>query len=211
MTAHQLLERLNETDETVALEAKAGSRAVWWATSVDLKLLNRKGKGRASYYVPGSNWIADYATGSGTLKEEAYGLNTEAQALKKEARAVNTEPRAVNTEPRAVNTEPQGVVITPEAFLESLSVGVQQRIIQLKRRTTDRAVVSRLIVSICNERACSLSTLSSLLKRKENTLSRNYLRPLLLSGKLQYTIPEIIHHPRQAYRTPATPTDETPA
>jgi ATP-dependent DNA helicase RecG len=35
-----------------------------------------------------------------------------------------------------------------------------------------------------------------------NYLVREYLTPMIEDGELEYTIPEMPNHPKQAYRTP---------
>jgi ATP-dependent DNA helicase RecG len=70
----------------------------------------------------------------------------------------------------------------------------------LKQRESDKAKISAIIHTLCSRQAYSLAELTTLLKRKDvNYVSRNFIKPMIDSGRLKYRYPEVINHPEQAY------------
>ena len=70
----------------------------------------------------------------------------------------------------------------------------------LSARVPNRLMLENLLVDICRLRAMSLNELANLLDRNKTALQQQYLNPLVASGRLQYAIPDMINHPKQAYR-----------
>ncbi|MCF8304403.1 MAG: putative DNA binding domain-containing protein [Bacteroidales bacterium] len=152
----------------------------------DYKLLSKKGKSRATYYVAGS-----------ALKTEGSALKTEGGALITEGGAFNTEAGDLNTEPGAPSTEPPMF----NDLIKQLPSDLENRIYSLKRRESDKSIIISLIKELCSIRPYKLDELSILLKKGENYISRKFLKPMLDSGELEYKYPEMRNHPNQAYRT----------
>ena len=63
-----------------------------------------------------------------------------------------------------------------------------------------RADLGRVVLSLCGWRALSVTELSGLLGRTPKYLLREFVKPMVEAGALEYTEPEMINHPRQAYR-----------
>lgn len=138
----------------------------------DLGLLEQKGKSRATYYVPGP-------------------------LLNPQPQAVNPEPPAANPQPRAVNPEPPSA----DKLRGELDAEMIGFLDALKQREGDKAKINAIIEALCSRRAYTLAELTILLKRKdENYVSRNFIKPLIESGRLKYRF-EVINHPDQAYET----------
>jgi ATP-dependent DNA helicase RecG len=137
----------------------------------ELGLLEQKGKGRATYYVPG-------------------------RLLNPEPLPLNPEPLAVNPEPPALNPEP----INENSLRAALPPDLLAKLDGLKQRESDKAKISAIIHTLCSRQAYSLAELTTLLKRKDvNYVSRNFIKPMIDSGRLKYRYPEVINHPEQAY------------
>jgi len=56
-----------------------------------------------------------------------------------------------------------------------------------------------LIERLCALRPYSTQELAVLLGREEKGLRRNFLKPMIASGRLRYKYPDVISHPEQAY------------
>ena len=82
----------------------------------------------------------------------------------------------------------------------NLPEGIRDRIDNIGSRAPNRLLLEDLLVDICRLRAISLDELAKLLGRNKTALQQQYLNPLVASGRLQYTIPDMINHPKQAYR-----------
>ena len=150
-------------------------------------ILSQQGKGRGTYYLPTvkiTNQI-DHNT-------EATALNTEATTLNTEVDSLNTEVDSLNTEATALNTE---------ALLKELPKAINEDLANLKAKEKDKAKVCKVIESICVLRAYKLIEIASILGKDENWISRQYIKPLIDDGKLNYLYPEMKNHPEQAYVT----------
>ena len=137
----------------------------------ELGLLDQKGKGRATYYIPG-------------------------RLLNPEPQTTNPEPRTVNPEPPGTNPAPLNEI----ELRAELSPEIIGTLDGLKQRESDKAKICAVIATLCSVRAYSLAELTALLKRKdENYVSRNFIKPMIDSGQLKYRFPEVINHPQQSY------------
>jgi ATP-dependent DNA helicase RecG len=181
------------------------------------ELLISKGRGRATYYIAGAAMSQlPIAEDLGAITEprgantEALGVITEPQGANTEALGVITEPQGANTEalgvitePQGANTEPQGANTEPqpkfEDLMQELPTNLMTLVKVLKKRENDRNKVTTAIRELCAFRPYRLTELSVLLNRKENHLSRTFIRSMIHSGELFYKYPEMINHPQQAY------------
>ena len=59
--------------------------------------------------------------------------------------------------------------------------------------------MEKVILKLCRWKALTLDQIARYLSRDSRHLFRVYIKPLRESGKLQYTKPEMPHHPEQAY------------
>ena len=58
-----------------------------------------------------------------------------------------------------------------------------------------------LILDLCSCQPFSIMELATILQRNIVFLRNHYLKPLIKQGKLFYTIPEMLNHPKQKYTT----------
>ena len=61
--------------------------------------------------------------------------------------------------------------------------------------------MKNLIIELCAYTPLSINDIASIIKRKPFSVWYLYIKPLIESGKLFYTIPEMIKHPDQKYTT----------
>lgn len=174
----------------------------------DLGILVQKGKGRATYYVFAEKDIIK--TEGKTVNTEARGLNTEGRTDGVGDKALNTEGRedrvvheVINTEGEVVEKEKQlnTTQLKRKELLEALPKETQILIEQLGARESDKERINKVILAICQNREYKLNELSIILERKENYLSRTFIKPLIDIKKLEYTISRMINHPDQSYQT----------
>ena len=137
-------------------------------------LLNSKGKGKATYYVPG------------------YELSTPPPDL-------STPPRDLSTPPRDLSTPPIGLS-TPPGDLK-LPAEILERIKALNQREHDRSKVEGIIIDLCSIKPLKAIEIAGYFQKGESYLKRKYLGKMIVAKKLKYLYPEMINHPEQAYLT----------
>ncbi len=147
----------------------------------DLELLEMKGAGSRTYYVPGPRLLA-----VSTARTEAD--------LRKAQPDVHQAGADLHHPPGG---NPQ------------ISEGLRRRLPPPGTRPRQETLRA-LILDLCAETPRSAREIASLLgDRDPKNLVRLHLQPLLASGSLSFTIPEMPHHPDQKYAT--CPANETGA
>jgi ATP-dependent DNA helicase RecG len=145
------------------------------------EILYPKGKGKSTYYVPGKFFISD-------LSEPARTVNTSASDL-------ITPPPSLNTPPPSLNTPAHDVA----------EFDVPQKVINeiksLGKRVNDPKKIKNLIKQLCAHKPHTAVKNAVYVDKEENYFKRQYLSPMIKDGELEYTIPEMINHPQQAYIT----------
>jgi ATP-dependent DNA helicase RecG len=154
----------------------------------DSHVLRQKGKGRATYYVPGPVLAARLSTGSISADTLSNNLSVEPTALSVEPPALSVEPTALSVEPPALSVEP------------SIPSVLKKRITALGMRTTNRQELSDVILALCTHKPFTIRELNQILGRSKGYLFTGFIKPLMQQDKLTYTIPDMPNHPEQAYR-----------
>jgi ATP-dependent DNA helicase RecG len=143
----------------------------------DLQLLDMKGSGSRTYYVPGSQFVATPVTAE---------LNTP-QPLK------NSHQPTQNSHQPAQNSHQSPALVPADLQAKIPPAGSKPR----------REVLRAVITDLCRWQDLSARELAALLHRKEHKpLVRDYLSPMVAEGVLAYTIPEMEKHPDQRYTVP---------
>lgn len=151
----------------------------------DLGLLDMKGSGSRTYYVPGQTFAA-------TLNK-----------------AVQVEP---GTERNSHQPDPNSHQLDQDSrqLLETIPPELQARIPPPGTKPR-REVLRGLIQELCGWRALSARELAAILGRQvHQPLVRDYLSPMVAEGLLAYTIPAMEHHPDQRYTLPASEAGQAP-
>lgn len=81
-----------------------------------------------------------------------------------------------------------------------LSPELQKRIKSLGLRIKPETM-EQIILDICAETPMNLDSLSKILKKSPDHIRKTFINKLMKEKKLTYTIPEVVTHPKQAYRT----------
>ena len=146
---------------------------------VEWELLRRHGHGRGTYYGAGD-------------KFEVPTANTEPAA-------VITEPPAVITEPPITITEPPAIIT--EARYQNVEPSLLKRISAIGPRIGRKAEMMELISAFCKQGEWTTAELARAFNRQENGFYRTYIVPMVEEGTLERVYPNLINHPKQAYRT----------
>ena len=83
-------------------------------------------------------------------------------------------------------------------LLRELPKGLQERVAKLGKWAS-REKVSQLLVDLCAFKPYSYEELALIIQRAAKPMKDKYIKPLRLSNKLFYWIPEMINHPLQKY------------
>lgn len=152
-----------------------------------MSLLAPKGKGRATYYVPGL-----------ALNTPPPGLNTPPPGLNTPPPNLSTPPPGLSTPPSGLSTPPPSLSTPPRT---SLSTELLERIDSLGKRLNDETILRELIKEICKNNYFKSIEIAELVGKREDYIKRKYLGEMVKSGELIYLHPEMINHPEQAYKT----------
>ncbi|HQX31499.1 MAG TPA: ATP-binding protein [Flavobacteriales bacterium] len=179
----------------------------------DSGLLEMKGKGSKTHYVPGQLVTATEAqTGPDgappTVPPQLRVVKTMGDKGNTQPLRENTQPLGENTQPLEENTQPPPGDPEHESAddkarfeqaLTQLPQHLQDEVQALRRRVTDHDRLDRLIVALCQNGPCTKDDLALLLGKREDYLRTKYINGLLRDGRLNYLYPEVLNHPQQAY------------
>ena len=141
----------------------------------DLTLLEQKGKGRATYYIP------DLA-----FRNPVPGLSAPVSGLSAPVPGLSAPVPDLSA---PVDNE----------LIMQMPVGLQEMVQQLGKRTSNKEAFEEVINALCNWKEMKISELSAVLGRSDKYLLREFITPMREAGKLMYTKPEMPNHPEQAY------------
>lgn len=191
----------------------------------DCELLERRGKGSATYYVPGlrlqsvvtiapgdtrneagpgSSLISAPNAGSDTLSMESNGLPRGLDRLPRESEALPRHLNRLSREIEALPEDPPAVSAMRreerrDGLLEKVPDDINSRIRQIGERVNPEQLKA-LLSDLLAIRPWRLQDLGILLARNPEYLRQEYLRPLVLAGLAEMTLPTEPNHPEQLYR-----------
>lgn len=144
----------------------------------DLDLLEMKGAGSRTYYVPGSQFVVSHGvTALETASDES-----------------NSHQGTQDSHELSMDSH-QLLATIPQQLVDRIPpAGSKPR----------RDIMRGLIVDLCRWRSLSARELAGILRgREQKPLVRDYLTPMVAEGLLAYTIPAMENHPDQRYTVPA--------
>lgn len=175
---------LNKVDALTASQALRRLR--------EAGLLHQKGRGSATYYVPGGRMDAEQAA----LSSSTPGLSSESDGLSSNPPGLSSNLEILSSHP---DEEPRFDESARRALLNGIPGELAAQVGAIGQRHPPEEV--RLIVEeVCRLRAWRAEELATLLRRNPETVRQNYLRPLMRDGRLVMTHPEEPNDPQQAYR-----------
>ncbi len=138
-------------------------------------LLEQRGKGAATYYLPGVRLLA------------APGAPTTAKPLRPDESGLRPESPPLRAEFEALRAE------LPEPLRAELAT--------LGKRSTPQEL-DRMIIGLCAWRPLSLAEIGALTHKTPNHLRSRNIKRLLTEGRLAYLHPDEHNHPDQKYIAP---------
>jgi len=162
------------------------------------ELLDQKGKGRATYYVVGKNFV------SGNEAEDSkppVSVSAPVDDLKTPPPG-DSEPPLGDNEPPIGDSEPprKGEGAKSEEILKRLPQELISEIPLFRKRIQDKSLLADFICRLCEADSFQIHELSIILNKTEKYLLFNFIKPLREKGMLEYTIPDMPNHFKQAYR-----------
>jgi ATP-dependent DNA helicase RecG len=171
-------------------------------------ILEMKGKSTATYYEPSLTFKkADSDShlmlqGAVTPSQEAttplQGTGTPSQGTGTPSQGTGT-PLQRTELPFIIDERYRPLVAGVFADLDADTVSKIDRVrASVRAKSAD---VRDVIIKLCAMHPLTTLQLSLILGKSSSLLLTHYLTPLVNSGKLRYSIPEITFHPKQAYIT----------
>ena len=149
------------------------------------ELLTGKGRGRATYYVPGKLLESNLSAPPRDLSTPPQELSTQpSSGLKTSGDSLSTQPWIPSTPPRILSTPPPKVLAKIE---------------NLKKRENNPEIIREIILELCMCRPMKAIEIAKYLNKGEDYIKRKFLSDMITAGQLVYTYPEMINHPEQAY------------
>ncbi|MFZ2656236.1 MAG: ATP-binding protein [Victivallales bacterium] len=164
-----------------------------------LGLLEQKGQARATYYVATPKLMSTLPPELGTLGAELGPLGQELVSLAGK-KLGSLEKKVGSLGQELVSLGPKVVSLAPELVsLESLPDELKKLIGGLGKRLSQEKIC-HIIITLLKWKSLTKEDFGILLKRDSKLFWRRHLIPMKAQGLIEYTIPEMINHPRQAYR-----------
>lgn len=152
----------------------------------DQGFLDQRGKGSATYYLPGERFLASLETDPALAAPASLSGN----------------PPVLSGNPPPLSGNPPDVQPgNREALLQTLPENLRQELESLKKRVS-QPDLSAFVRELCRARAFSADEIAALLGKNRKYVLGRILTPLQQQGLLSLTIPNQPNHPDQAYTTP---------
>lgn len=176
---------LNRVDTIAASQALRRLR--------DAGLLEQKGRGSATFYVPTAWLLAEGGTGEDKTVSGA-GLSSKPNGLPDKLPSnlggLPSNLGGLPSKHPSSSNNPDWQALPPD--LQELVAALGDRAATDKTR--------ELLIALCRHRPWQAAELARLFNRNADYLKTQYLRPLVNAGVLSYTRPDQPNHPHQAYR-----------
>jgi len=157
-------------------------------TLKNAELVDSKGRGKATYYIPGLKLIPL------PKSNDIHGKELNIQPA-----GVNTHGDTLNTHGDTLNTHGDSSEI--QTLILELPAELKTRIMQLRKREQKIESLQPVILEVCAIRPMKAEELATIFQKRVDYFRKKYLFPLLEQKKIRYLYPEMIKHPDQAYLT----------
>lgn len=155
---------------------------------VTCEVLQQKGSSKKNtYYVPGKYFLE-------SLQDHQQ------EPLSGELDSLLVESAGLSGNLHSLSGNLRGLSGKLDENQKPISEELQKKLMTIGKRTSPE-IIGQLIVDLCKENEYNGEELAKLLKRNESYVKEQYIQKLLKERKLGYTIPEVINHPKQAYKT----------
>ncbi|MDD3358444.1 MAG: ATP-binding protein [Parabacteroides sp.] len=159
----------------------------------DDELLEAKGKGRATYYIPGNTFIA---LSSAFYDESALPITESALPLAESALPITESalPPVESALP-PVEGAPVNLTVLRSELTPNLIYEIDN--LKVKSKPSD---IQNLIQNLCLRRPYRLIEISTLVGRSPKYTFRKYIQPMM-NTQIEYLYKDMVNHPDQAYVT----------
>jgi ATP-dependent DNA helicase RecG len=160
----------------------------------DSGLLVQKGKGRATYYIPGAGVDFYEPFIPPPTLNESLGIDPS-----------NLEITTVSLNDLSEGLSDQSPFLSdhPNSLSDQLPEHIKEMLIDLGKRTNDKVKMNSVILELCAWQSLTLKQLANIIQRNEKYMLI-FVTPLREGGQLAYTIPDMPNHPEQSYKTVKT-------
>jgi ATP-dependent DNA helicase RecG len=181
----------------------------------DLDLLEKKGQGSATYYVPTDRLLAagGRMAGSDMVVVKPDMVDGKPTMVARKGTMVEAEASMVSGKPSMLPGKPSMPAAEPDMASGGTASEAeghrQQAYQQLPEELqiivdgigahADEASMRMAIQRLCAWRPHTAESLATLLRRNPDYLKTRYLKPMVSEKQLRLTIPEMPKHPNQAY------------
>jgi len=149
----------------------------------DLELLEQRGRGNATYYVPTSKLM------TGGIKALTPHISSLNGALTPHISSLNGE----------LTPHISSLNETPSMLSEELTEELKNKVKNLKKRTSPQEI-KNLIKELCDLRPLKLSEIATILDRHPKYIRENYLNDMVKNQELEHAFNDL-NHPNQAYKS----------
>lgn len=183
--------------------------------STDLRLLKTlnlfasKGKGKATYYIPGISLNTELIDTLSTQPLDELNTQPDSNIIPNNQEISNhstqpvevlsTQPPVLSTQPSLLNTQPNEEYRT--MLIATLPESLRTKVSNIKQRENDPTIIKEFIIEVCALRAYKSLELSVMLNKREDYIRRKFLNKFIEIKELNYLYPDMVHHPEQAYIT----------
>lgn len=164
----------------------------------DLNILNQKGKGSKTYYIPDFGFN-NPELGPG-LPQLFGALPDNLSSLSGNLDSLSGNLGSLSGNPDSLSGNPGSLSGNPGTLSNQLPALIKNQLKQIGKRTRDKEKLNLIILELCRWKELTLKELAALIQRNEKYLAQSVTK-LKESGQLAYTIPEMPNHPDQAYKT----------
>jgi len=168
-------------------------------------LLEQKGQSRSTYYIAGEKFVNSRTIGenSNAIRENSNAIRENSNAIGENSNAIGENNNAIGENSNAIRENSNAIGENNNAIGENnnaLPADLLEKCKNLKKWEPSEKMKS-LIIELCTFKPLSINDIASIIRRKPSSVRYLYTNPLIESGKLFYTIPEMIKHPDQKYTT----------
>ena len=176
----------------------------------DFGLLEKKGQGPATYYVPTpkslDNWPpARYAADTPPdFHDNAEAID--AKSTKLDTKSTKLDTKSTKLDTKSTKLGAKSTKLSPEESSPTPPPELQALIDSLGGRGSKESA-HEAVVRLLAWRALSVKQLAILLTRTPSHVRQEYIRPLIAAGRIEPTNPDSPTDPTQMYRTTQRPSD----
>lgn len=164
---------------------------------VELSLIEAKGQGRTTYYIPAVKLNELYRSKDATSDEKvttsgAKGATSGAKGATSDAKGATLGANGATSDANGATSD------TKVTSCEMFGAEILQKLQSLGQRT-NRNDMESLIVKMCSIMPLSIEEIANYTNRTINHIRNKVLPKLLREKRIRFTFPEMINHPNQKY------------